>query len=210
MVKTSKSPKKDFLQSGLPFYIDILEGFLPWFKQGFRHTEKVVVFDAEGTLLSASTQSCVMHERMFEETVYPLALRKPSLCLVLFTLLDLKRLEAYAAQCSELFWLFDLIITGDHVSLQQMQRFCATGKIVGDPLLLERDRLRKPVARMFGGYPVVLVDDSVGSVWRRARPGFNGVKPRARHEDDGESGCKTLEEIDACLAVQSRHGAEIP
>jgi|GEM_PF-7036391 len=179
----------------VPNEVDLFHNFLPWFRQGFPCTEQVVVFGKNNTLLSWTPQGREKHEHLLDEVVYPLALRKPSYCLALISLSERELLERDVVLFPETFWLFDVILT-----LENLHQ--APG--ANTPAPQEKERLLKSVEQIFNGYPVVLVDEWVGTVWCPVQPGLNGVKPYALHEDSPHTAREVLRQIDHCLAAQTK------
>ncbi|MCJ8270817.1 MAG: hypothetical protein MJK04_15605, partial [Psychrosphaera sp.] len=76
----------------------------------------------------------------------------------------------------EVFAAFDIIITADNYDHPLLKSFCQKGMLKGNPFMLQLRRMSKPVAEIFAGYPVVLIDDYVGTDWIAAKPGVHGIK----------------------------------
>lgn len=163
----------------MPKTVDVLIGFSDWFGNHHPIVNEVVVFDKDDTLISSRKEGRVLHQHMVDQVLMPLVHKKPELALVLFTLSGDKALSKDIAQFPQVFKVFDLMITGDNLSSETIEELINFGKLDGDPLQLEAERILKPVDRMFAGYPVVLIDDWVDTIWSSVTSEVHGLQAPA-------------------------------
>lgn len=169
-----KSPPPTFMSQ----QIDILHPvFLQWFASQFPQCQKVVVFDLDDTLFATVNGRRSSYQHLINKVLFGLTRLKPKAVLVMYTVASIDDIQVDLQLFPKVFAAFDIIITADNYALPLLQSFCAKGVLKGDPLMLQLRRMSKPVAEIFAGYPVVLIDNYVGTNWVAARPGVHGIKP---------------------------------
>ncbi len=174
-----------------PLSLDLLADGAHWFATLFPDNDNVVFFDKDETLVSIRDRKRVPHTCLINGVVRQLRAHSRKPLLVLYTLSSRSDLEADLLRFPELQDLFDVCITSENFDEARMREFVRTGKLTGDPLKLEWERMLKPVGRIVCRPGVVLVDDCVDSAWSTARTGIDGVKAY-RIEDDTQENAKRV------------------
>lgn len=188
--------KKTTQPAFMPQQIDLLHPvFLQWFAKKFPGCQKVVVFDKDGTLVSTINGRRSSHRHLIKEVVFGLARLKPKVVLVMYTLEALEDIQVDLQLFPEVFSAFDLIITADNFSQPLLKRFCDKQLLKGDPFMLQLRRMSKPVGEIFAGYPVVLLDDHVGTNWIAAKQGVHGIKPYKFARDNPANAKKMVQKL---------------
>lgn len=179
----TKQPR--FEPNFMPKSIDILHPvFKHWFDKNFPECEKVVVFDKDETLFTTVNGRRSAHQHLITQVLFGLERLKPNIVVVMFTEDGIDDLQLDLQLFPEVFAAFDFIITADNYDQQLLRSFCDKGLLQGEPLFLQLRRMTKPVDEMFAPYPVVLIDDYVGTDWIAVRPGEHGIKPYRFAQDN--------------------------
>lgn len=175
--KANKLTKKPTEPAFLPQKVDLLHPvFLKWFAKRFPSCQKVVVFDKDDTLFSTINGRRSCHKHLINEVLFGLLRLKPKVVLVMYTTDSLENMQMDLQLFPEVFAAFDMIITADNYDHSLLKTFCKKRILTGHPFMLQLRRMSKPVAEVFAGYPVVLIDDYVGTDWIAAKPGVHGIK----------------------------------
>lgn len=190
------APKK---QRNYPFMsqqLDILHPvFKRWFAKQFPKCNKVIVFDKDETLFTTinGRRSCFKH--LIKLVLLGLVKLKPQVALVLYTESTIEDMQMDMQLFPEVFEVFDLIVTADNFDQETLQTFVNKGYLNGEPLMLQLRRMSKPVDEIFAHYPVLLIDDYVGTNWIAAKPGVNGIKPYKFHQDNPDNAKKMVQKL---------------
>lgn len=170
--------RKKFQPVFMPQNIDILHPvFSRWFAKNFPQCEKVVVFDKDETLFTTVNGRRSAHQHLVQQVLFGLQRLKPSVAVIMFTEDSIDDMQMDLQLFPEVFAAFDFIITADNYAQPLLKSFVDKGLLHGEPLMLQLRRMTKPVGEMFAPYPVVLIDDFVGTDWIAAKPGEHGIKP---------------------------------
>lgn len=169
----------------MPQNIDILHPvFKHWFAKNFAECEKIVVFDKDETLFTTVNGRRSCHKHLVQQVLFGLERLKPNVVVVMFTEDAIEDLQMDLQLFPEVFAAFDFIITADNFSFEVMNSFCERRLLQGNPLMLQLRRMTKPVDEMFAPYPVVLIDDYVGTDWIAVKAGVHGIKPYKFAQDN--------------------------
>jgi hypothetical protein len=185
---TQKTTKKATTKPAEPAFmsqkVDLLHPvFLKWFAKRFPRCQKVVVFDKDDTLFSTINGRRSCHKHLINEVLFGLLRLKPKVVLVMYTTAALEDMQLDLQLFPEVFAAFDIIITADNYDHSLLKTFCKKRMLKGHPFMLQLRRMSKPVAEVFTGYPVVLIDDYVGTDWIAAKPGVHGIKAYTFSQD---------------------------
>ena len=176
--------------------IDILHPvFLQWFGKKFPECQKVVIFDKDETLFTTvnGRRSCFAH--LIKEVLFALTRLKPKVVLVMYTEAAIEDMQMDLQLFPEVFSAFDIIISADNYSQPLLKSLCNKGVLCGDPLMLQLLRMCKPVDKIFAGYPVVLIDDHVGTDWISVTSGKHGLKPYNYAQDNPANAKKLIHKM---------------
>jgi hypothetical protein len=176
--------------------IDILHPvFLQWFVKRFSGCQRIVVFDKDDTLISTVNGRRSCHKHLIKEVLFGLIRLKPKVVLVMYTTASIEDMQMDLQLFPDVFAAFDIIITADNYALPLLKSFCDKRLLRGDPLMLQLRRTSKPVSEVFAGYPVVLLDDFVGTNWVAAKQGMHGIKPYKFAQDNPENAKKMVQKL---------------
>jgi len=188
-----------FNKRRLPFDVDIFSNLETYVKETFPGKNKIVIFDKDETMISPNKDWRHLHTHL-KEQVFDYFYKMDEVLVIIFTLSwDNSSMKDFTA-FPDLLCKVDLIITGDNVGYERMNVMLDSWFFKDwNPTEMEKERIHKPIQKMFPNMTAVLLDDQVWGIWNTAIKWTNAVKAYDLESDSREKALMIRNEIETLL-----------